>query len=291
MNFRPIIIALVLLAAPAARALTIVGYNPATNDRFSSGYPLSPAENTSTAFLGNGYDLSGVGWNPDSPKSNFAMISDQYFVYSTHAGPGSTMSFFSPTQNSVVTYGVSGTYHFTFNGQASDFSVGRLSSPIDAAYGIASYPILDLPTIQSYLGLPVLIYGHGGSVSGSPRLGANVVDAYGTYDLNNNSVVDNYGIGYSYHPAQNGDSVFQSDDSTGPTFVPWNGSLVLLGTHSAVGTIGGIEYSIDNFIPNYFDQMTAQGIDFNVVPEPSRVMLLLLGACALLRRRHRASRE
>ena len=171
-NLRPAIILFLLLTVSTAKALTIVGYNPATNDRFSSGYPLSPAENTSAAFLGNGYDLSGVGWNPDSPKSNFAMISDQYFVYSTHAGPGSTMSFFSPTQNSVVTYGVSGTYHFTFNGQASDFSVGRLSSPIDAAYGITTYPILDLPTIQSYLGLPVLIYGHGGSVSSSPRLGA-----------------------------------------------------------------------------------------------------------------------
>jgi hypothetical protein len=37
--------------------------------------------------------------------------------------------------------------------------------------------------------------------------------------------------------------------------------------------------------------METVGIDFSVVPEPSRFLLLLLGACALLRRRHRAPSE
>lgn len=288
---RSVIAAILLLAATTARALTIVGHDASTNDRFSSGYASNPVANTSASFLGHGYDLSGVGWNPDSPMSNFAMISNQFFVYSTHAGPGSMMNFFSPTQG-VVSYAVSATnYAFTYNGQVSDFRVGRLAAALDPAHGITSYPVLDLPAIGYYTGLSVLIYGHGGGVNSSPRLGANVVDAYGSYDLNNDTVVDNYGIGYSFQPAQNGDSVFQSDDSSGPTFVPWNGSLALLGTHSAVGTISGTQYSIDTFIPIYFGQMDAQGIDFTTVPEPSRAMLLLTGACALLRRRHRAPRE
>ncbi|WP_395746371.1 PEP-CTERM sorting domain-containing protein [Prosthecobacter sp.] len=289
MSLQRIIFTLLLLSAPAARALTIVGYDAATNDRFSSGYPDSPVVNGSASFLGAGYDLSGVGWNPANVTQSFAMISDQYFVYSGHYGPGSTMDFYSPALGTVVSYGVSATsYHFTYNGQTSDFSVGMLTSAIDPADGIASYPVLDLPTIQDYLGLPVLLYGHGG---GSPRLGANVVDAYGAYDLSGDTIADNYGIGYSYHSNQQGDSMFEGGDSSSPTFVPWHGSLALLGTHSGTTTIGGVPYSIDTFMPLYLDDMTADGIDFSAVPEPSRALLLLLGACTLLRRRHRAPKE
>lgn len=285
MSSRWIILSLTLQVVTAASALTIVGYDPATNDRFSSGYPGSPVANTSASFLGAGYDLSGVGWNPGNNTQSFAMISDQYFVYSNHYAPGSTVDFFSPTLGTVVSYGVSSTYNFTFNGQTSDFAVGKLSSAVNPAEGIASYPILDLSTIQNYLGLPVLMYGHGGS---SPVLGANVVDAYGTYNLNGGSTVDNYGIGYSYNSSQSGSSILQSGDSSSPTFVPWNGSLALLGTHSGIATIGSTQYSIDTFIPVYLDQLNAQGINVSVVPEPARALLLLFGACALLRRRHRA---
>jgi hypothetical protein len=279
-----------LLAVTTARALTIVGYDAATNDRFASGYPLSPVENVSASFLGSGYDLSGVGWNPANTSQSFAMISDEFFVYSTHYSPGSQISFYSAAQGSVVTYGVDATtYHFTYNGEISDFAIGRLSSALNPADGIAAYEILDLSTIESYLGLPVLLYGHGAN---GPRLGANVIDAYADYNFpNGGTTSDSYGIGYSYVSGQNGESKFESGDSGSPTFVPWNGRLALLGTHSVIGTLGDVEYSIDNFIPIYLDQMTTQGIEFAVVPEPSRFVLLLTGACALLRRRHRARRE
>lgn len=283
-----------LLTATTASALTIVGYDAATNDRFSSGYPTAPVPNTSASFLGHGYDLSGVGWNPANTTQSFTMISDQYFVYSNHYGPGSTLDFLSPALGTVVSYGVSGTsYNFSFNGQTSDFAIGKLTAALNPADGITSYPILYSPTIQSYLGLPVLIYGHGVSGTSSPRLGANVVDAYGSYNFpNGGTTADSYGIGYSYLPGQTGDSMFESGDSSSPTFVPWNGGLTLLGTHSVTATISGTDYSIDNFIPIYLNQMAAQGIDFSfvVIPEPSRAVLLLLGACALLRRRHRAPR-
>lgn len=278
-----------LLAASTARALTIVGYDSATNDRFSSGYASSPVVNTSPSFLGAGYDLSGVGWNPGNTSQSFAMISDQFFVYANHYAPGSTMSFFSQALGSVVNYGVSATtHHFIFNGQTSDFAIGSLSTALNPAHGLASYPVLDLPFTSDYLGLPTLIYGHG---SNGPRLGANTVDVVLPYNFpNGGSSSDSYGIGYAYNSGLTGDSKFESGDSSSPTFVPWHGSLALLGTHSVVGTISSVEYSVDNLIAVYLDQMTAQGIDFTAVPEPSRALLLLLGACALLRRRHRAPR-
>ncbi|MDZ4401360.1 MAG: PEP-CTERM sorting domain-containing protein [Prosthecobacter sp.] len=281
-------IALLLLTVSTASGLTIVGYDPAVNDRFASGYASAPVGNSSLSFLGNGYDLSGVGWSSTDSTRSFAMISDQYFVYANHHGPGSTLNFFSPTLGSVVSYGVSNTYNFTFNGQTSDFAIGMLSSALDGAHGITSYPILDLPFTIDYLGLPALIYGHG---SNGPRLGANTVDVVLPYNFPGGTGNDSYGIGYSYNSSLPGDSMFESGDSSSPTFIPWHGQLALVGTHSVTGTISDTPYSIDNLIAVYLDQMTTQGIDFSVVPEPSRAMLLLVGACAVLRRRHRAPRE
>lgn len=291
MNLFPVIGCFAFLAATAANALTIVGYDSATNNRFASGYPLVPVENNSVSFLGNGYDLSGVGWNAANSAQSFAMISDQYFVYANHYGPGagSTLNFYSPTLNTVVSYGVSSTtYNFTFNGQTSDFAIGMLSTSLNAAHGISSYPILDLTTLSSYLGLPALIYGHGAN---GPRLGANTVDVLLPYNFPGGTGDDSYGIGYSHNSGLPGDSMFEGGDSSSPTFIPWHGSLAIVGTHSVTGTISSTPYSIDNFIPIYLDQMDTFGIEFSVVPEPSRFLLLLLGACALLRRRHRAPRE
>lgn len=278
--------ALLFLAAAPVHALTIVGYDPDVNDRFDSGYPSTPVENSSLAFLGSGYDLSGVGWNPALTSQSFAMISDQYFVYSNHYAPGSTMNFYSSATGSVVSYAVSGTtYHFTYNGQTSDFAIGKLATPINPADGIAYYPILDLAQATDYLGLEVLIYGRGAN---GPRLGANTADLVLPYNFPGGTGNDSYGIAYSYDSGQAGDSLFESGDSSSPTFVSWYGQLALVGTHSAVGDIGTSgTYSIDNLIAVYMDQIASQGIDFTAVPEPSRGLLLLLGACALLRRRHR----
>lgn len=280
---RLLIIPVLLLTTATASALTIVGYDPAVNNRFDSGYPAAPVENSSLSFLGNGFDLSGVGWNPGLTTQSFAMISDQYFVFSAHYAPGATMNFLN-SSGQVVSYGVSSTtYNFTYNGQTSDFAIGKLSTPLNPADGIASYPILDLAQTTDYLGLNVLIYGHGSS---GPRLGANVADLVLPYALFN-SQENNYGIAYSYNSSQTGDSVFEGGDSSSPTFVNWNGQLSLVGVHSAVGTIGPTTYSIDNLIAAYTEQMTTQGIAFTAVPEPSRGLLMLLGACACTRRRRR----
>lgn len=284
MIFRPLLVpALLLLTAVAARALTIVGYDPAVNNRFDSGYPTTPVENSSLSFLGNGFDLSGVGWNPGLTTQSFAMISDQYFIFSAHYAPGATMNFLN-SSGEVVSYGVSGTtYNFTYNGQTSDFAIGMLSTPLNPADGIPSYPVLELAQAADYVGLDVLIYGHGSS---GPRLGANTADIVLPYSLFS-ATDNNFGIGYSHNSSQAGDSAFEAGDSSGPTFVNWNGQLALVGVHSALGNIGPTTYSIDNLIAAYTDQMATQGIAFSAVPEPARGLLMLLGACALLCRRQR----
>lgn len=291
MHLRRVILLSALLTIRAASGLTIVDYAPATHDRFVSGYPGTPVANTSASFLGNGYDLSGVGWNPSLTTQSFAMISDQYFVYSNHYAPGATIDFRSPTLGTVVSYGVSATtYQFTFNGEVSDFAIGKLDAALDPSHGITSYAILDLSLPSDYMGLTALIYGHGPN---GPRLGANTVDLLTPYTFPGGTTTNSYGIGYSFNPALSGDSMFDPGDSSSPTFIPWYGTLALVGTHSVTGTIDPdpTEYSVDNLIAAYTDQMTTQGIAFTSVPEPSRWLLLLAGACAMQCRRHRAPRE
>lgn len=275
-----------LAAVSTAQALTIVGYDSATYDVYSGGYPTAPVGNSSPTFVGAGLDLSGVGWNSANPTQSFAMISDQYFVYANHYAPGSSMSFLSPVTGQVVTYAVSSTtYHFTYNGETSDFAIGKLSTALDPTLGIGSYPVLDLAQVNDYLGLPALIYGRG---TNGPVLGTNVVDLLTSYDFPGSPAgEDSYGVGYSYTLSQTGDAYFQSGDSGSPTFVLWHGQLTLLGTHSVITTGDDPNYSIDNLIATYTEQMTAQGISFSAVPESSRSLLMLLGACALLVRRHR----
>ncbi len=57
--------------------------------------------------------------------------------------------------------------------------------------------------------------------------------------------------------------------------------------NSSVSFLG----AVDTFMPVYLDRMAAPDIDFSAVPEPSRGVRQLLGACALLRRWHRAAKE
>ena len=72
MSMFRVILSSILLTATMAKALTIVGYDSATNDRFSSGYPNNPVANagpdqelcepnTSTTFAGSALIFPATG--------------------------------------------------------------------------------------------------------------------------------------------------------------------------------------------------------------------------------------
>lgn len=292
-----------------ARAVVVQGYDAATNDRFASGFPSAPVPNTAGQFLGNGYDWSGVGWDAGLATRSVAMISSQYFVFSTHYQPGSTINFFSPTlyaanpgnpAAAVVSYTWTpgSTTKFVFldpiTGVTGDFSVGKLNSPLSPAHGIATYPILTLPSTSDYLHLPLLTYGRGSSSPvGSPRIGQDTIGDFRHLDLyplgtgNQDGVADTYTV-YHTDDGQAGNTRYESGDSSSPLFVPLNGSLTLIGTHSAAGPgTDGKYYSTDNFIPIYLDQMAADGILFTPIPEPTSAVFyasLALASFAVWRR-------
>jgi hypothetical protein len=58
-------------------------------------------------------------------------------------------------------------------------------------------------------------------------------------------------------------------------------------TGTGTDTNTGISYSFDSFIPDYAQSMIDNGIAFETVPEPSRMVLLVAGISSLLARRRR----
>ena len=284
-----------LVASTSAHAVVIDGYSAVVNDRFTGTFPSAPVPNSSGSFIGAGYDWSGVGWDANLATRSFALIDDEYFVYATHYPPSSnpnSLNFYSPTLSSVVSYSWTPATKITFQhpdtGAAGDFSIGRLSSPVNPAHGLATYPILDLPSLNAYAGLQLLVYGFSSTVT-SPRIGQNQIDGFGSFDvypLNVGDSVEDTFVVFHYDNNQPGNAIYQVGDSSGPLFVPFQGELTIVGTHSLVGTANGKPANFDNFIPIYLDQMTAQNVSFTTVPEvPALAGSAVLALAALRYRR------
>jgi hypothetical protein len=289
-------------ATGTVSALQIIGENATENYRFTSGYPGSPVPNTDPAFFGDGLDLSGIGWGSNASQS-FVMINDQYFLYATHYPPiGSSMNFYSDAVGGVVTYTIDGSFNLAFEYpfQAmgthlkSDLSLGRLTTTVNPAHDIAAYPILDLP-LASYEGLDLLVYGWNAAIgdgqiddlvagnlywnAGTPAVASD--DVLNTL-MNSDVLFDTPLIEYT-QGLDNGQALLEGGDSGSPSFVVWNGSLALVGVHSAVN--GTTNYDV--FVPAYQTALTDAGIAYTTVPEPSAAFLLLGGLAIAVSRRVR----
>lgn len=284
---------------PGAKALVINGENAADNYRFETGtYPGSPVPNTSGSFLAAGYDLSGVGWGTNSTRS-YVMISNQYFLYATHYPPAdANMYFYSDADDGVVLYTIDTSFSLNVptydpnvatyleypyaapgNHLKSDISVGRLTTAIDPADGIASYPILDLPSGADYIGLNLLVYGWSAAV------GTGVIDGLGALDLYSDNgtpglasddyvnasdgLADTFVMSFT-QGAGDGEARLEGGDSGSPSFVIWNGGLALVGIHSAVDGLT----NYDTFLPAYLNSLSNGGVTFSTVPEPAALWLL-----------------
>jgi hypothetical protein len=273
------------------------GYNMSpTNDRFYVG--------ADKAFIGAGMDLSGVGLS--SGGSWATMISPQYFIsaYHDHPTAGQTVTFYQgdTTAGGGYTFTVDPTYIATsYNGSPSDVYIGKLTTPIPASDHIASYPVLQLPSNNSYIGMTVYTYGYPN------RLGTNVISNVGTYTEAGESQT---GMFYNYDSSGGlSESYLMGGDSGGPSFSVYNGQLMLMGEHfSNWGTSGlpgapgnvwpttgdGSWWSVDGFLPSYVSQIDAslpadqQIATVQPVPEPITMTSLALamgGLGAYLKRR------
>ena len=215
-----------LAVVPGAWALAITSYNPAVNDRFSSGFSSAPVPTLSGSFLGSGVDFSGVGWGSAVYTVAFGLISPRNYIGAVHypgditfkflGGDGALHTYTEKTRT-MTNYGV------VFGGDTyGDLSVGTLTAPIPAADRVQAMPVLDM---ANYTGAPVWMYGNG---SNGPRLAATTIS----------SVVTS-GSYYSYFKTPTTDSTLEGGDSGSPTFIPWTDptgvkQLTIIGNNSGV---------------------------------------------------------
>jgi V8-like Glu-specific endopeptidase len=274
------------------------------HERFSSGFSTSPVPNTSSSFIGAGYDFSGVGWQASATSLAVTLISPQNFVTARHVAPanGSTVTFLNQ-DGALKSYTVSSTSTISYNGQSSDLVVGTLSAAIPNGDRIASYPILYNGTPLSTINLTgytvpsLLVYGQGG------RIGTNTIDGFingDLYPLGAPDLIADSLYFYTDFDAVTGQTQGQGGDSGSPTFAPIGGILTLVGVHSAIGNVGGNPNPItfDNFLafPSILNQISSvtaassQTVTLYVtaIPEPaacaSLVGALFLGIAAYRRR-------
>jgi len=231
------------------------GTAPASNyDRFDNspawiGNPANwpggaPAGGASNPWTGVGRDPAGY-WG--------TLISPSFIVSAYHFHPaiGDTIDFYlnnDPTSTPVVRTVVAAEgLQGSVPGDQGDVWVGKLSSP---ASGVATYPILKLPTTDNsaYGGLGISTFGLSSDDNGnatSVRLGRNVITP--------GSAQFGYSYNFSYNNPGVGpdESQVMSGDSGAPSFFLYaGGTPALTGLHwynnYPVDTISG-----DTSLPSY----------------------------------------
>jgi hypothetical protein len=311
---------LALPFAPAhAPAGVIVGHNPTSfdsrYDRFSAGYPNAPVPNPSPDFIGSPYDLSGIGWKLDNPTFSVSLVSPRHFIGAAHVGyaPGSQLNFFDPVSNTVHTYTVQTTRSpsTTFTNSSgqqqtlpSDVILGTLTAPIATTDHVTYYPVLTGPA-SAFTGAPMLNHGQNPAygAGNQTHLGRNNVTSAGEVaSLNSGGVPTTEATRvatYAFDAGVPGEFYLIGGDSGGPSFIPVNGKLGLLGGHYGVSNATMNpqqgDLSVDTFLPAYIDQLNAfmatdtdsshpNGYALNLVPvpEPGHLLLIGLGAGALV---------
>jgi len=237
-----------LLTSPLA-ALTI-NSNNATYSRFSGGFPSAPIDNPS--FFAADYDLSGIGWNNASAGQSFALISPQHAVFATHflPGMGTTIKFLN--DDSVL---VSRTVASQTQIAGTDLSLLTFSSAFTEADKVKINPVLSMPTLGDYLGQTVWMYGQTAQMGSS--------NSVYTFQMISNISGPTLMSIYLRDYTTPGQAVGQVGDSGSPSFIPWDGVLSLIGTHSGIDVNVVISPGVTNdltadaFIPAYISQLNA----------------------------------
>ncbi|MCK4947813.1 MAG: hypothetical protein KAS46_05530 [Candidatus Aureabacteria bacterium] len=303
-----------------AHALQINGYDPVCHDRFLPGtYASNPQDNSS--FYLSSYDWSGVGWETNSPSRSVALVSPLHFVGANHwrIPVGNTITF--KNNDGILNNYTVGGYHTltytTFSGTFTpDLVVGCLTDPIPDADNITYYPVTQYDSDGAippgfypdehfhsndwYLGKEIFVYGW------SARVGTGTFEGLqgtGTVTTNLTRTFD-----YLYHVSDDPQYLDEpfgvGGDSGSPTFLPWEGSLALLGTHFAHSPGETLKATYDSFIPAYISDINSaislSGYSLNVlnvIPEPSTFLCFVCGIIMLFyimikgRKRAEANRD
>lgn len=206
-----------------------------SHDRFYSG--------SNRAFIGQGYDWSGVGRNSASQWAT--MISPSYFISSNHyhPSPGDTVTFYAGNSTSSPSYSFAVASGILVPG-SSDLYLGRLSAPIPSSSQIAMYPLWVLGANSAYIGKDMFTYGV------PDRVGRNVISYVSTSKVS---------CTFSASGGDGPDEAYpMSGDSGGPSFGYYNGQLALVGAHwqNSGSPYDGAPFS-DTYVPGYISAIQA----------------------------------
>jgi hypothetical protein len=225
-----------MLAPLPAMALQTTGYTSAANDRFSSGYPNTPVENTSPSFVGAGLDWGGVGWAVADATKSFGFLSPQHYLVARHYGGAAQVRIFS--DGALHTLSQSKTENTNLgvvfqNQTLGDLSLGTLTANIPASAGMPRYAVLDLNgssgsnSTSNYLNLPLLLYGRGPNASNSTRVGEASIN--GVVASGNNH----------YFTTSRAITQLEGGDSGSPAMHRWTNpagteEITVIGNHAAI---------------------------------------------------------
>lgn len=220
------LLAALLVFAAAGHALLIEGYDPAVNDRFSSGYPLVPVPNDHVQFVGRGLDWSGVGWWRKDPQYSVSLLSSRHFTYTKHMGPliGDSITFqgrdgqlhdYHVAKLQLVQIGKAGNEPLY-----ADAGVGTFTETVALGDMVSHYPVaVSKSGFQAFLGRKILTYGHPARI--------------GTNEIVEGLMLPGIGSEYNFHTTglTAGMGKVEVGDSGSPSFIVLGGKLALVGAH------------------------------------------------------------
>lgn len=287
---------------PAAAALTVNGYTPATAgmyDRF----------NSDPSFIGGAFDWSGVGRTVGGRWG--VLISPSFVLSAAHYPPAPNDIIRFHTDNdplgtvvssSIGPMGSSYTITDTSIGVGSDLLLTHLSTPV---LGIATYAIGN--PAKSLVGEDLFVWGQSDKLDQTlnMRLGRNEVTEVATAFSDPKLAGTGDVFAYDYNTTSGlgaDEAKVASGDSGGPSFVVGaDGQLALVGIHwfnydpdpKIPGSLGG---SGDTLVTSLIDELNAKMASTGsmervtvAVPEPSALGLCMVGLTMVcIRRRRRA---
>lgn len=239
-----------LLSGLGVRALVVQGYDPAVNDRFSSGYPNAPVANAGPRFLGKGLDWSGVGWWKKEPRYSVTMLSSRNFTYAMHLAPlaGDVITFMGGDGH-LHDYHVAKVQSVPFGKRGdetlyADVGVGTFAETVSFDDQVAHYPVaFSRKGIEPFIGRKLITYGHMARV--------------GTNKIIEGIMIEGIASEYNFQTQglTTGIAKSEAGDSGSPAFILIGGKLALVGIHSTYDT----DAMITGLIPGINAIMAADG--------------------------------
>lgn len=227
---------MLLVSAGAVHALQVTNYNSTNNDRFVSGFATNPVANTSTNFVGAGFDWSGVGWSATDGTKGFGFISPQHYLVATHYRGAANIRLqqIDGTLATGSERGVTNTgYGVVPLSEPTDLSLGTLNTLMVDPSQVARYAVLDLNasstanSTAAYVNQAVYLYGRGTNGSQSPRIGLTTISSVTSSGTN------------QFFATPRTEVQMEGGDSGSPAFMVWtnvNGGkeVTIVGNNAAI---------------------------------------------------------